>query len=394
MLRSSRGAVAKVTTQDSADFIHFSFKWPVDPCSGEEEEGGRFQGVAVGYCYRGMVWMAAQPAECRRLWTRKASPRSCSVCLSPNFFEMPELLSGISAGGTFLITPLCALHNCISCFPTAVTWCGALDLPALFPKTTGPTSSSETEPGLCSPVLRDRAPCGISLTPWHARTPTVSIAVCVPVWVTTRIPPGGFQHWCHCPSLLRLSLAETRMFRGGKTVRSERWGRTRFHPNVLVWLFHTVFMPQNEIIRSHLCLTNILGFFSPYRPQPPSPPPTSPPSPAPLFSAQLLLPSPACIITPAGYQLIITFHWRSGRSWFRRSFQALANLPLLTKLMTTNEDNNVHTHIHTLKEQQNTQHKPSLQLLPFLLAPSPGFPSTFGNPNRTDPVLVVQCVSL
>lgn len=83
--------------------------------------------------------------------------------------------------------------------------------------------------------LRYRAPCRISLTPWHARTPTVSIAVCVPVWVTTRIPPGGFKHWCHCPLLLRLSLAETCIFGGGivfrqqgKTVRSERWRRTSF----------------------------------------------------------------------------------------------------------------------------------------------------------------------
>lgn len=79
------------------------------------------------------------------------------------------------------------------------------DLPALCPpQTTGPTSSSETEPARVSAlrVLRGRAPCGVSLTPWRARTPTVSTAVCVRTGVSDDTHSSG-----RVSALMSLSLA-------------------------------------------------------------------------------------------------------------------------------------------------------------------------------------------
>lgn len=165
-MRFGRGAVAKVTTQDCR-FIHVSFKWAVDPCLWRRKgKGGRFQRVAVGYCYRGMFeWLPS--LQNAVLCVRASSPCSCSVCSSPTFLQL--FLPFRQAANA----PLCASHTG---FPQQ-----SADA-ALCRKTTGPLRPPSWSPlASLRSGLRYRAPCRISLTPWHARTPTVSIAVCVPV---------------------------------------------------------------------------------------------------------------------------------------------------------------------------------------------------------------------
>lgn len=128
----------------------------------EEGKGGLVQGVAVGYCYRGMLeWLpslqnAVLPVLILQLLR----------VLFPNFSATPF---GIEAGGkrtsarsfppfprdSQLMQRRSALHPPIRLRPPRRG--SFISLPS---------------------ALRD---CGVSLTLEHAGAPTVSIAVCVPV---------------------------------------------------------------------------------------------------------------------------------------------------------------------------------------------------------------------
>lgn len=143
-MRFGRGAVAKVTTQDCR-FIHVSFKWAVDPCLWRRKgKGGRFQRVAVGYCYRGMFeWLPS--LQNAVLCVRASSPCSCSVCSSPTFLQL--FLPFRQAANA----PLCASHTG---FPQQ-----SADA-ALCRKTTGPSSSSELESARFS-ALWFALPCAL-----------------------------------------------------------------------------------------------------------------------------------------------------------------------------------------------------------------------------------------
>lgn len=130
----------------------------------EEEKGGLVQGVAVGYCYRGMLeWLPSlQNAVLRVLILQLLR------VLFPNFSATPF---GTEAGGkrTFAHT-------------------SHLSLPP-------PRDSQLMQRAAVNPPIRLRPPrrgsfillpsalrdCVVSLTLKHTRAPTVSIAVCVPV---------------------------------------------------------------------------------------------------------------------------------------------------------------------------------------------------------------------
>lgn len=127
----------------------------------EEGKGGLVQGVAVGYCYRGMLeWLpslqnAVLPVLILQLLR----------VLIPNFSATPF---GIEAGGKRTFPPFPRDRELMQ---RGLRRRSALNPPVrLRPPRRG---SFIWLPS----ALRD---CGVSLTLEHAGAPTVSIAVCVP----------------------------------------------------------------------------------------------------------------------------------------------------------------------------------------------------------------------